>query len=343
MKLLIEAGGEFNYRDKRKWTRLNYAAFAGKEPTVQALSSTQGIQIDALNGRGETALRLATGKGFSDIARALVEAGADLKSPAPDSVTPLHYAVLLGQEAIVRMLLSTHGIHLEVQASSGQTALQLATIHGHQDIVRALVEAGSDVDAKASNGQTALHLTTIYGHYDTVRALINAGSDVDAQSSEGQTALHVAIAKGFLDMVRVLVEAGSDVKTCDNMGNTPLLYAMSDENFRRDDIARIVVSSPTFNENADVHGAVGPITVLHQASHIGFTSTMSRLIERGCDVDARDYYNQTPLHYAAEHGMLAAVELLVDAGADILQRLWVRPAQNISRLSILHVRMITKR
>ena len=45
--------------------------------------------------------------------------------------------------------------------------------------------------------------------------------------------------------------------------------------------------------------------------------SISYLIQQGEDVDARDYYRRTPLHYAAGYNNLETVKFLIDSGANI--------------------------
>ena len=45
--------------------------------------------------------------------------------------------------------------------------------------------------------------------------------------------------------------------------------------------------------------------------------SISYLLQQGEDVDARDHYRWTPLHYAAGYNNLQTVKLLVDSGANI--------------------------
>ena len=52
--------------------------------------------------------------------------------------------------------------------------------NGQVDTVRALIEAGADLDKRSKdNGSTALHVAARYGHAEVVKILIGAGADIE--------------------------------------------------------------------------------------------------------------------------------------------------------------------
>lgn len=70
--------------------------------------------------------------------------------------------------------------------------LIIATFKGHPHIVKALIDAGANVNKKDNRGDTALILATMYNNLDIARSLIEAGADLDAKNIEGKTALEIA-------------------------------------------------------------------------------------------------------------------------------------------------------
>ena len=72
-------------------------------------------------------------------------------------------------------------------ASAGninQDLLEAARV-GNTETVKALIDAGADVNARLKSGTTALMIASGSGHTETVRALIDAGADVNARLKNG--------------------------------------------------------------------------------------------------------------------------------------------------------------
>ena len=59
-------------------------------------------------------------------------------------------------------------------------------------MVRALIEAGADVNKAKDDGVTPLYIATCNGHEAVVRALIEAGADVNKAKDNGVTPLFIA-------------------------------------------------------------------------------------------------------------------------------------------------------
>jgi ankyrin repeat protein len=136
--------------------RLVMAAARMEIDTLEELLD-EGLDIDALDGDGDTALsysviKLCVGNPDATQTRDLLEQidlllsyGASVDVPG-SRVAPLPMAARLGRLPLVRALLAggadPNAVLTEIDEDAGRTALDVALAAGHAEIVSALVEAG---------------------------------------------------------------------------------------------------------------------------------------------------------------------------------------------------------
>ena len=87
-------------------------------------------------------------------------------------------------------------------------------------LLRALLDAGANVDVQDSNGRTPLFMAS-EGHIDSVRVLLEAGANANLQDKKGVTPLHVAALLGEPEVVRMLLDAGARKDLRNSHGKLP--------------------------------------------------------------------------------------------------------------------------
>ena len=95
--------------------------------------------------KGYTALMWASSKGYLDIAKALLAAGADKDKADTNGCTALMRAGGRGHAEIVKELLAA-GANKTKPNNNGNTALIKATQRGHQEVVLLLREDGYSLE-----------------------------------------------------------------------------------------------------------------------------------------------------------------------------------------------------
>ncbi|CAJ1441043.1 unnamed protein product [Effrenium voratum] len=114
-----------------------------------------------------TALHWAAEGGHPEVARCLLEVGAELDKENGHGFTPLHFA---------RCLLEV-GAELDKENGHGFTPLHLAAARGHVQVAGCLLQAGADKDKARTDGVTPLHMAAMNRHSEIVRCLLEAGAD----------------------------------------------------------------------------------------------------------------------------------------------------------------------
>lgn len=112
-----------------------------------------------------------------------------------------------GDAAGVARLLASGASVDERLSKGGETPLMRAAARGHEEVVRALLDAGADACAHRADGFTPLILAVFFGHEGVVRLLVERGADASARTGLGTTATRWAEARGFTSMATLLREA----------------------------------------------------------------------------------------------------------------------------------------
>lgn len=115
------------------------------------------------------------------------------------------------------------GADVDTRLTEGLTALMCACVHGDIATVDVLLKAGADIELQQDNGDmTALMKAALWSHAAVVEKLSAAGADVNKTTRSGFTALMFA---GNAPTAKALLSAGADAKLRDARGRTALDYA----------------------------------------------------------------------------------------------------------------------
>jgi ankyrin repeat protein len=116
-----------------------------------------GVDLNAQNFEGQTALFLASSLGLEQTVEFLLSNGANANLATLEETTPLMAAASMGYKRIVRLLIA-FGAHVNAQDEEGDTALHMAIREQHEGVVRILVNAGADVRLCNDDGEDAFAL-----------------------------------------------------------------------------------------------------------------------------------------------------------------------------------------
>jgi ankyrin repeat protein len=173
---------------------------------VEAVRSMlASAETEVRDGEGRTALLLATRQDQVEIARLLIEAGADVNAKDTIQDTPFLFAGAEGRDAILRLILATGKANLRDTNRYGGVALIPAAHHGHPSTVRILLDTDIDIDDVNNLGWTALIEAVILSdggpvHQEIVGLLVDAGADREIADRDGVTPLEHARRRGFKEM-----------------------------------------------------------------------------------------------------------------------------------------------
>ena len=124
---------------------------------------------------------------------------------SPDGFQPLHLAAFFGQPAAVQALLN---LKADVNAAA-QNPMAVRPIHSavagrNHEVVRLLIQNGTDLNVKQHGGWTPLHAAAMHGDETLVDLFLKHGADRNLKSDDGQTAADLAASKSFAELAKRL-------------------------------------------------------------------------------------------------------------------------------------------
>ena len=181
--------------------RIVHMSERGNASDLSALCRDDPTIVNSVAKSGLTPLMASAWGGKIDNAIYLVEHGAKLDSVSEKGATALHYAVLRGHWQIAKYLLQ-QGANANqcVNGYPGLTPLCLACQKGFETVVEVLLDAGADMDRESRDGSFPLFSAVRGGSLPVVKILIKRGADLNKRNN-GQTARDAALRSGRGDIV----------------------------------------------------------------------------------------------------------------------------------------------
>ena len=350
---LIKAGADVTAANDFGASAISEAATIGSAPIIEALLDA-GADVNFANPEGETPLMVVSRTGNVEAAALLVKAGAEINATERwAGQSALMWAAAQSQPEMVKFLVA-NGADVDARGAirnwqrkviaeprpkdmnrGGFTPLLYAAREGCIECAKHLLEGGADPDLADPERVTPLNLALTNLHFDFAVYMIGAGANVDRWDFFGRTPLYMA----------------ADVNTLPTQGNGAMSYIPSLDTATAVDVARLLLEKganpniqlkrrpPYLNVPQDRGGDTilsQMATPLLRAARAGDAEIVKLLLEHGALVDLPSAYGVTPLMAAAgveyglrvtrgrlrtEEGVLATLQLLVDAGADINARM----------------------
>lgn len=172
------------------------------------------------------ALSAAAQMGDLASCQTLLRRGANVNEIDSAGFLPIHYACSNGFVDIVKLLLE-YGSDPSAYLT-GHSPIEMAARNGHSEAIKILVAFGAFIDEKGLAGSPPIVSATYGGFYQCVADIIDLGADIDSYNHEENTPLHVATKlTDPTGIIRLLLKNGANMKAVNRIGHTPLKMALT--------------------------------------------------------------------------------------------------------------------
>ena len=209
----------------RAWPTAALLAMACLAAPAQAQVAPSAVEAARYTG-----LLAAAQQGDLAKAKKLLASGANVNARDPYGRTAVHIAAHARQRELIRALAQA-GADLELLENDRYDAVTIAAVADDEESLRVLLGLGASAKLTTSRYDgTALIAAAHLGHDGVVKQLIAAGAPLDHVNNLHWTALIEAIVLGnggprHQEVVRALLAAGASTRLTDREGNTPLALA----------------------------------------------------------------------------------------------------------------------
>lgn len=321
VRFLLRKGASVDSRNNYGWTPLMQAARFG-HLTVAHILLENGAEINGRNRLGASVLTMAARGGHNHVVKLLLENRAFVDDY--DHLAVVADAVPNGNNnnSCRSSFSSAPGFGGGDGCLGGGggrefmdiTALMVASQHGHEAVVRLLLEWGSDVNfSQKTTGWGPLMVATLGGKVAVTQQLVERGADADRVNVLSKTAFELAMQlkkreiKAYLDSITTVrpqtddERRRPDVFSALKLGNSQL-------------VKEILEEDPTQVNSSNQEGA----SPLMMAAVSGQLEVVQLMAEKGADVDKQDgVHGWTALMQATYHGNIDIVKYLLSQGADV--------------------------
>ncbi len=334
VKLLLKSGANVSQTLTHGETPLMMAARTGSVPVLKLLLA-HGAEVNAREHlRGTTALMWAAANSNTDAVRLLISSGADVS--ARSGTTPPGRRPYLAETGRSRISQFAYGyglagIIVKQASAESQKEVQEEIATARAVLERYPLPKLPQASKNPWGGLTPLIFATRQGDFATVKALLDAGANVNETSEYGWTPLLVATKNRYYQIGAYLLKHGANPNLANGGGWNPLYIATDNRNIasgdypvRKPDMDHLdfikLLLAAGANPNLRMRSSTETRTVFTnqwldengatpflRAAQSGDLVLMKLLLAHGADPGIPTYINVTPLMVASGIGWVEGV------------------------------------
>ncbi|XP_058818348.1 serine/threonine-protein phosphatase 6 regulatory ankyrin repeat subunit A isoform X2 [Topomyia yanbarensis] len=318
--LAVEAGNQSMCRellssqtaDQLKATTTNgdtalHLAARRKDVEMARILIDYGANVDLQNGDGQTALHIAAAEGDEAMVKYFYTVRASASIIDNQDRTPMHLAAENGHASIIEILADKFKASIYERTKDGSTLMHIASLNGHAECATTLFKKGVYLHMPNKGGARSIHTAAKYGHVGIISTLLNKGERVDVPTNDNYTALHIAVQSAKPAVVETLLGFGAEVHVRGGkLRETPLHIAAR---VRDGDRCALMLLKSGAGANKTTDDGQTPV---HVAAKYGNVLTLDQLLEDHGDPLIKSKVGETPLHLGARNCHPEIVKHLID-------------------------------
>jgi len=252
------------------------------------------------------------------VKKALLEGKDDLEGISNKyKHTALHLAASFNFIEIAKMLLDA-GANIQAKDYEGDSPLHLAAIGGHIEMIELLVRNGASIEAKNHIDRSAIISAISYEKGNSISSLVSLGADINQPNNCRISPLMYAIDIPTLKFMRVLIENGADINFVGKFKQyqeyhiylnehhsiySPLAFAIMNETYSSDNSEEIAIVAELLSiDDIDTsHKDIFGNTYLHIAAFSNAPYAAKTLVTKfGLDPNVKNSNGKSPIDIARE-------------------------------------------
>ena len=235
--------------------------------------------------------------------------------PLPDSLRekyrsnfPLHEAAEVGQVDDAMNILNFETTDVNAKDDEGMTAVGYAAMWNHHEIISLLHRAGASLSVQDNDGDTPTIQAAYNNSPEALQLLLRLGANINTRNNDGKSALQYAVEKKYRDCAAILLDhiKGKEQPLVTHEEMTPYTFS-----------ARCSFDNTVVRAVKDEYGAYA----LHKSCGAGLLEEVNILIASGTDVEEPNGFGWTPLFYASSRNHPNVIEMLRKAGASLNKKM----------------------
>ncbi|XP_067833241.1 transient receptor potential cation channel subfamily A member 1-like [Heptranchias perlo] len=322
-KLMEEDLDCLSRMDEHKSTPLHHAAGAGHLGILTLITEHADFEdLNIIDCNGNTPLHWATEKNQAHCVQTLLDRGANPNILNNALMSPLHLAVFLNHNSVVKVLASHKTTELNLEGDLSQTPLMLACSRDNAEGLSILLKHGAFLCKQNKLGRFAIHEAAFSGAEKTLEIILQKGEEL-GYSREKQanfldkglhTPLHLALHGGNIETIKICIDNGAKIDLQEKDKSTALHFACM-----QGAVEAVKLMLSKYKGENDILHILDDIkqTPLHKAATYDCLELVEYLIEQGADMNMIDCESRTPLLWATSRGAWNTVKILVTRGANV--------------------------